>query len=241
MAIDHNQYLESYFDKIVDFPGAPYFRLHFPSIDENGVSTADGEDLMLAIHGGSSDLLIISDQKIMKYSITRKKSMMSNAFNIGVGLIPGIGETMDLIDVGKGVSNFGGMISGKRTRDAAKRKEEGMPLKKDFKKVHWNTNDRDILTMILGYRERILLKNGFHWKVKFSHVFNSESPEPTYIIIKPEGIYVSNGKKRTTVLFRKRDNNSFNLLTALMTDNHELFNKANWNIENDGQNLYLKK
>ncbi len=241
MAADHSQYLEDYFGEIVAFPGIPYFRLHYPSVDENGVSSADGEELMLAIHGASSDLLIISDQKILKYSVTKKKSFISRAFNFGVGFIPGVGETMDLVDAGKKVSNFGGMITGKHSRQAAKRKEEDLPSKKDCKGVYWNTNDRDVLTMILGYREHVLLANGFHWSVKFIHKFNSESSEETYLTIKPDGIYVSSGERTTSLKFRPKDTNSFNLLTAILADNHEIFEQANWQVGNDGQNLFLKK
>lgn len=207
--VDHSSYLLEDLEALEKMPGYPFSR--FNNIE---ASANDDEQLIMALNGGSGELLVITTKKVAVYKIPRTKSLFKKSIGFAVGFVPGVSDVVDGIDdLKSGVSNaknFTSWVSGKNKRLAKEREAAGMPSRKHFKDVTWNLKKPEIKGLVLAYRDDILMANGFGWKTKFQN--NHDNTIPTKVILKKYSIDIHIGKLKWYFSLSTKDDISLDVI-----------------------------
>ncbi len=244
---DHNVYLEENFEVFSEMPGFPYLRLnHMLFNDEmssNMLSNAN-EQLLLLMHCKSAGLLAISNKRILLYNIPPAKSTTRNVLGgvgrVGLSFVPGVGEllngasTMKSFARGTGDVIKWGLPSARRK--AAQRAKERLPSIKEVRDLVWDIGDPEILAMILCYRENIILKNGFGWKVKFEKLFNNSAK----ILVDENGISLNIDNKKKFIKYTESEWKFVEIARLLVERNRERLEMAGWAVD-VSEKIILKK
>jgi len=244
---DHADYLEEDYEKFFEMPGFPYLRMnHVLFTDEdNSVHAASDEHLLVAMHGTSGELLVVSNERIRVYKIPGKKSFLRRAGGVGIGFVPGVGEILDGIDSAKelfqAAGNVKGWISPGDRREVARRKKERMPSRKEARDLVWDLGSLETLAMILCYRERILLENGFGWNKKYEANLARTSKKPTEVSVGGKGIHFNIGGKKAFTGFAKSKWDFPALAGLLVEKNRQALEAMGWTVETTEEKTVLKK
>jgi hypothetical protein len=248
---DHSAYLEPNLTDFVEAPGFPHIRLD-PALVNAGIAdsiSSPEEQLLLAMHCDSGRLLVISNKHIRIYEIPAKKSGLQKVgtvgLKVGLGFVPVVGELMDGAEKVKGVFEWGGgVLTGKKAREKAedkRRTEEGMPTKKELEDLVWDLRDPEILGMILLYKDKILLRNGFEWKTAFKAPLETPAHEPVEITMDAKGIRFVVGRQKAKASFTGADWGRLKVSAALIEMNLPALQAAGWSVEAGDEKIVLKK
>ncbi|NND50916.1 MAG: hypothetical protein HKN54_00835 [Flavobacteriaceae bacterium] len=223
-SVDHSPYFDEKSDDFFEASGFPYFRFGTDYKDEQD------EKLLAAIHGKSSEFIVLTNKKVSVYKIPSKKSMFHYAkvTDTVLGVIPGVSDVKDGLenfnDLKGGVKNLAGWATGKNKREKRRRIDEGLPPKKQFKNVEWNLKKPDGLAMVLCYSDRILMLNGFNWKKKFEASTEDNGDATVRLELDEREIRLANGKKKLKVKLAKNDLETFKNLRS----NTDVLKESQW-------------
>ena len=242
---DHGDYLEANYEMFLEMPGFPFIRMN-PAQNSHAFST---EQLLLVMHGRSAELLVVSNKRIVIYEIPKKKSLFRRASgvagNIGLGMIPGVGDMLDAADsvkdVYKGARGVKRWASPGDRRENARREQEGLPSRYEGSELVWDLGKDEILAMILLYRENILLENGFHWKKKFEVALEYMVGQPSEIWVDEDGLNLNIEGEKAFFKFATRDLDFTAILAHYYLTYTHLFATAGWVMQNYDGALVLKQ
>lgn len=253
---DHSIYLAENFTDFFHTPGFPHLRLHPALIlaDHPDQLSASEEQVLLVMHSTSNNLLVVSNRNVIVYKIPRFKPFLERVGVAGakftLGLIPGVGQAMEIADkLGEGRDNFQawgtllGGLTGKAKRERAadlQRMAEGMPTKKELEDLTWDTRDENTLKLILCYRDKILLQNGFEWKAGFKASLDRSDKAPNSITVSGKDILFRVGGKSSHVPFPKGKFDALAITSALARIHQEALASAGWIVESDDQKITFK-
>jgi hypothetical protein len=247
---DHSLYLEENASDIVQVPGFPYLRLS-PALvnheDPNRLSPFE-EQLLFAMHCPGGKLLVVSNKHVRIYKLPPKKSFLQKAVSfgvdVGIGSIPVLGESLDAIEKLKRpaewVWNTATRKKAKERREDEARAAEGLPTKSELEDLVWDVKDRDTLMLILLYREKILLRNGFGWKKEFEAPLPKAATEPMEVSVDAKGISFLIGRKKVQAAYAGKDWAPLKIAEALMDTNRQALEAAGWSVEIGDKKFALK-
>jgi len=253
---DHSIYLAENFTDFVHTPGFPYLRIH-PAllIEDYPVQlSATEEQVLLVMHSTSNNLLLVSNRNVFVYKIPRYKPFLERLGGVGVkvalGLIPGVGQALEVADkLGEGRENFQswgkllGGLTGKAKKERLEdlqRAAERMPTKKELEDLTWDTRNENTLLLILCYRDRILLENGFEWKATFKTSLGKSDKTQNNIAIDSAGIVFHLNGKSISVPFVRKKFDSIAIAKVLIERCHQELASAGWSVESDDKKIILK-
>ena len=253
---DHSIYLAENFTDFFSTPGFPYLRLHPALILADypvDLSTSE-EQVLLVMHSTSNNLLVVSNRNVFVYKIPRYKAFLervgTSGAKIALGLIPGVGQAMEIADkLGEGRDNvkaWGSLLGGltgkakKERATDAQRALEGMPTKKELEDLTWDTRDENILRLLLCYRDRILLENGFEWKTGFKASLEKSDKAQNNITVSRTGITFHVGGKSTYVPFPRNKFDGMAITSALVQIHQGALVPAGWSVESDTEKILFK-
>lgn len=246
MATDHGIYFEEAQDlvDVIQSPGFPQLRLHPALHDEARLGEIAGEEeqLLLAMHCLSDQLLVISKKAIYVYKIPRLQSGILRAgavaAKIGIGFIPGVGE---LVEAGEKLMKPVEWVKGRKERKEDKlREQEQMPTKELIKIMRWDYRDQNTLKAILFYKERILLENGFEWKTAFKTSLPKPPGEPVAITVEAKGIRIESGKSKTFLPYLDASWDPMKIAADVAKCYRPAIEAAGWLIEASEQNVVFR-
>ena len=245
---DQTKFIADDFEAFSESPGFPLIRFN-PIIENEEISSlSDDEQLLFLMHCEKGRLLLVSNKRIVIYKIPKKKSFLRNSLELGaeftVGFIPGVGELMDAKDIVKDpIVAFYGMgkwLSGHTRRQRIKKEKEGLPAKRDWKDLKWNLKKPEILALVLSYREKILLLNGFHWKVLYEISYEQEADKSILIILMKDLINFQTERKGFSINMKQSEFDFINYFSSLMDKYRKYLENAKWSIAEKDDKLILR-
>lgn len=247
--IDHTIYLDDNRSVFSQYPGFPYLRLS-PALmkaeSTNKISIPE-EQLLLAMHCLSSRLLVISNKNIYIYQIPSKKSFLEKIGSVvasaGLGLIPGLGELLGASDVVQFFKWVWKKVIGESIQERKEdisRAAEGMPTRKEIEAVVWDFHDLKTLRLILCYKDKILLRNGFDWKMLFNTSLEKAVYEPVVITVGWGEIRFAVGPKKAFTVYPGRGWDPLKIAADLIEPNRQALGAAGWSVETANQKLVFK-
>jgi hypothetical protein len=256
MAMDHAEFLSEEFANFFREYGFPYMRMD-PAILAGEVDkalAAPEERLLLVLHCHSAELLVVSTRRIIVYTIPAKSSGIASTAKfvatIPLLFIPGVGELYEGFHRAKELFHLTAKlkhwVSPSDRREAAQRKHNHMPSREDGKDVVWDLRDAKILSIVTGYRNRILLENGFGWKTNFEVSLEQAGIQLSEITIGSEAIEwktrVHHAPKYPRLKhFAKDKLDPVAFLRELAEQNRQMLETAGWSVEIDAEKVAFKK
>lgn len=243
---DHSIYCEAgqSLADVAQTPGFPFLRLHPALIDVsrvNEISPTD-EKLLLAMHLQGNQFLVISNKFATVYMVPQMKTKLQRAgrvgLKIGIGMIPIVGE---LLDAGENLLKPVEWIKAGRERKEDRIKAaEGMPTNEEINSVAWDFKDRDTLTLVQIYKEKILLQNGFKWQTLFKVPLDKPG-EKTMVTVEERGVRVTVGRKEAMALYLDKSWDPLKLAELLVEHNRPAFEAMGCSIEVGDQKYIFRK
>lgn len=253
---DHSVYLAENFTDFVQTPGFPYLRLN-PALlvfDDPVQLPDDEEQVLLVMHSTSNNLLVVSNRNVFVYQVPRFKPFLERLGRVGVditlGLIPGVSQVMEIADkLGEGHENLQawgkllGGISGKAKKERLADLQlaaERMPTKKELEDLTWDTRKETTLILLVCYWDRILLENGFEWKVAFKESLGKSNKTPNNITIDLSGIVFQLNGRRMSVPFVKKKFNFKETAEVILHLHRSALESVGWTVQSDEKMVVLK-
>jgi hypothetical protein len=115
-----------------------------------------------------------------------------------------------------------------------------MPTKKELEDLTWDTRDENILRLLLCYRDRILLENGFEWKTGFKASLEKSDKAQNNITVSRTGITFHVGGKSTYVPFSRNKFDGMAITSALVQIHQGALVPAGWSVESDTEKILFK-
>jgi hypothetical protein len=253
LAKDHSEFLSEDFESFALASGFPYLRMH-PAILAGEVDkalAAPDERLLLVLHCHSAALLVVSNRRIIVYKIPEKSSVtVQVAKSAAILFVPGFDEISETVEVTKGAVHWAAKLkhwlSPSDRRDAVQRKQDHMPSRDEFAETIWDLTEANGLSLITGYRDRILLENGFGWKTNFEVLLEHARDHLSEIAIGSEGITWKTGvdhapKYPALNHFAKDKLDPVMIARQLAERNRGPLEAAGWNVEIDSDKVALKR
>lgn len=246
MSSDHSIYFEEGQNllDVIRSPGFPHVRLHPAVLDPSRIdefSPAD-EILLLAMHLQANQLLVISNKSISIYLIPQLKSKLQTAgsigLKVGIGMIPIVG---DLLDAGEKLLKPVEWIKAGRQRKKDKvLAAEGMPTNEEINNMAWDFRDPDTLKLIQIYKEKILLKNGFKWRMPY-RMSLEDTQEQILITVEEKGIRITIGRKEIMNLYLDQSWEPLKVAGGIIEQNRLALEAMGCTIETADQKFIFKK
>ncbi len=253
MAKDHSEYLEERYETFLDQPGFPTLRTNPALLNSDEELSTSDEQLLLVLHCASAELLVLSNKRILVYTVPQKSSGAVTAGKfVGANVLinlPVVGEVVELAHgvekIFHGATKLKHWISPSNRREAAQKKKDHMPPEDEGKETVWDLHDENILALIAGYRDRILLENGFGWKTKFKTSLEDAHNHLSEIVIKPDGISFKAGIDHASgypSLGRAREEWDLVPIAAyLLEPNQQRLESAGWTSDIDEEKVVLRR
>jgi hypothetical protein len=203
---------------------------------------AGEEQLLLAMHCSSDQLLVISNKSIHIYKVPRLKSGLFRAgavaAKVGIGFIPVVGE---LLDAGEKLLKPVEWVKARKDRKEDKlRAQDGMPTRELIDIMRWDYREPDTLKALLIYKEKILLKNAFEWKTAFTAPLQKTPGEPLVITVESGGIRIERGRQKTFAPYLELGSGPLQLAREVIDCSRQALEVAGWSIESDDEKLVLR-
>jgi hypothetical protein len=255
VAKDHSEYLDEHYETFLDQPCFPALRMNpalFSGEVDEALSTSD-EQLLLVLHCSSAELLVVSNKHILVYKVPQKSSATASVgkfvgANVLVNL-PVVGEVFHAVhgvkEMFHGAAKLKHWISPSDRRETAQRRKDHMPPEEEGKETVWDLHDVNILAMIAGYRDRILLENGFGWKTKFKTSIEDAGNHLSEIAIRSDGISFKAGSNNESgypsLGYAREEWSLVPLASQLLEQNRQWLETAGWTLEIDNEKVALRR
>ncbi len=255
MAKDHSEYLDERFELFRQQPHFPTLRVH-PAMESGEMRealSAEGEHLLLVLHCGSAELLVVSSKRIVIYKVPHKSSTAASVGKfVGMNILVNIPVVGELYEAGEKIEGvFHGMVNLKHwltpgdRREAEQRKKDHMPPRGEGKEMVWDLHDDNVLALIAAYRDRILLENSFDWKILFTTPIADPGSHVAEITIAPDGIHFTGSTNLAVshphLAYAQPDWSLVPAAEYLLKKNKLPLKAAGWVAESDGDRIALKR